>query len=952
MATIKSNLGISSYTSYNTTATNKGGTLPLGSSYNQKEKGFTVSPGINNNDRIINTSHTLFSFSLSREFSELGIFLTPRFSLVVQGRDVNNQSLVKVLRNNASTSSATCCEWNKYFGIVRFSIDNYYLLDFNVIEAIGVVMTTDKRERATGRIFRFSETTNISQIKTQLKAIYNNSNIENINEIIKTNQLCLLSGAEEKPVRATFQINGQLKLSPITQFTTYFYTVEGERKDEAQYSTYTNPDFYYNSLQFKIYSTTHLNNTVYPNSIKINENSTVSISSETGIGHYFIEDSSGHPDFNLTKLDLIYKGYTYHFEGLNKTIKHYSKFGDFSSEKDFSSYLSFKGDRYRTKFNSYTDEKDDVNVDINYLNGTLSSKKDSPFSISGDTIDILIATKKIKQYESFESLPYYYNFTGEFENRFTKTKEEVTINIPTYDEYDYYFIGPSFELQYPGQLKVDCSIKSEFVKYSDVELSYKITTTNVLSVAPSQTGTSIEFNNKSIIKLSPQSTFPKDADEHDEDDSYFEYYLPRLFKKDGNKEEDITNRIKFYWDFDYYTILHCRPFLKNNENIPDGLITELKIQNGKLFYKVNNEGFGDYNSEFSANQFINYAIDGKHPIGLSFFDKKKWLDFYIPDQTEAATKWIWVDSIGTDENKIELNDSGKALQMFYTDILHSIDISKINIPANTPYILLKIRYYDNMNSVGEDGKAKHDEGEYIIFDITLPLIPIVSGYRPLGYRKHGIIINPQQQNEILDDGVTQKIHAKMPSDAEKKSAKIIDIQMHDKNDTIITDATCTIEYDDGTGQGNNQRDKGFYFDGVNLQTLKNTTTENTQTIATILQALESQKLLIKSGSKDYKIYQAAITPDKNVTGSDSISITMDETIPDNAIIRTLLYTTRKTGVVGQFDVTKGTVTKNGNTFTIPYSYIYDCYAFTNDTSDGGGWVTVVAYVIIAFNSIT
>jgi hypothetical protein len=39
-------------------------------------------------------------------------------------------------------------------------------LDFNVIEAIGVVMTTDKGERATGRIFRFSEGTDISQIKT------------------------------------------------------------------------------------------------------------------------------------------------------------------------------------------------------------------------------------------------------------------------------------------------------------------------------------------------------------------------------------------------------------------------------------------------------------------------------------------------------------------------------------------------------------------------------------------------------------------------------------------------------------------------------------------------------------------------------------------------------------------------------------------------------------------
>lgn len=228
-------------------------------------------------------------------------------------------------------------------------------------------------------------------------------------------------------------------------------------------------------------------------------------------------------------------------------------------------------------------------------------------------------------------------------------------------------------------------------------------------------------------------------------------------------------------------------------------------------------------------------------------------------------------------------------------------------------------------------------------DIRSEIFPLkINAERPtLSFRKNGLIINGTKGEQLSDDTVV---------DINAFGKKKIKFNILNEENLSQTINSCNIEYQDGTEEGS--QGAGFYFDGVNLQTLKNTTTENTQTIATILQALESQKLLIKSGSKDYKIYQAAITPDKNVTGSDSISITMDETIPDNAIIRTLLYTTRKTGVVGQFDVTKGTVTKNGNTFTIPYSYIYDCYAFTNDTSDGGGWVTVVAYVIIAFNSIT
>jgi hypothetical protein len=48
------------------------------------------------------------------------------------------------------------------------------------------------------------------------------------------------------------------------------------------------------------------------------------------------------------------------------------------------------------------------------------------------------------------------------------------------------------------------------------------------------------------------------------------------------------------------------------------VITDVKIQDGKFYYKINGPGFTDYNDEFSVNQFINYACsDDGHNIGIS-----------------------------------------------------------------------------------------------------------------------------------------------------------------------------------------------------------------------------------------------------------------------------------------------------------------------------------------------
>jgi hypothetical protein len=63
----------------------------------------------------------------------LGYFLTPRFTLIIEGRSLDEQynfeqggentSHIKVLRKKFSTGTSAVCKWNKYFGIARLSID-------------------------------------------------------------------------------------------------------------------------------------------------------------------------------------------------------------------------------------------------------------------------------------------------------------------------------------------------------------------------------------------------------------------------------------------------------------------------------------------------------------------------------------------------------------------------------------------------------------------------------------------------------------------------------------------------------------------------------------------------------------------------------------------------------------------------------------------------------------
>jgi hypothetical protein len=184
---------------------------------------------------------------------------------------------------------------------------------------------------------------------------------------------------------------------------------------------------------------------------------------------------------------------------------------------------------------------------------------------------------------------------------------------------------------------------------------------------------------------------------------------------------------------------------------------------------------GDWNREFSNNDFINYAVDGGHKIGLSNFDGKYTLGFKFNGQL--------IGVFGT--SSTEAKNSAETLKKFYTDILYSIPFAADFDASN---VLLSIVYFNDTDPIAENEDPETliiESDDYIIFDIALNILN-VKGIRPLGLRKKGVIVNPLTQNEELDTAA-ERINVRVDSSLE--SNKAIEIRMCDsESGEVLIDA--------------------------------------------------------------------------------------------------------------------------------------------------------------------
>jgi hypothetical protein len=133
-----------------------------------------------------------------------------------------------------------------------------------------------------------------------------------------------------------------------------------------------------------------------------------------------------------------------------------------------------------------------------------------------------------------------------------------------------------------------------------------------------------------------------------------------------------------------------------------------------------------------------------------------------------------IKEIGISDPDTEPYD--KLLKLFYTDITQSIELGDTITSLIREYSLtklsVKIAYILPPLIEGEE--------DYEIFSMELPDIPIVSGTRPLGYRREGIIVNPYTQGEELSKGTSVKINLKSNMNGNKIEGKAINIVLCDE----------------------------------------------------------------------------------------------------------------------------------------------------------------------------
>lgn len=860
MATIKKDFGISLYTKSSTSENEKGEALLEGFSQSNTSKLQLIYPKLSTRDKYIDSNYILFSFSLSREWVELGYFLTPRFTLIIEGRNLDEQrnfqqknnknySHIKILRRKLSTGTNIVCEWNKYFGIARLSVETALLCEFNEILAVGIVMTTDNDSKPTGRIFRFDDISG-QKIKEEITRIYGNNSIENINSYIKADSLCRLKGAEENPVFDSIDITGRrIMIAPLEAEKSY-YSLYGIYMDEnGNYNSYENPIYYYNAACISFRPILKFNSYIRPKILKIDNEQEFGqqVSCYIRINP---NDEGIYEKYKPENIEVMYGGYQY--KGVideNQSIVHYSNFGFFKNiQGNFDGNLFYQQfnfsseEQYRTSFKDYifgtTESPTDIPTDVNLLCSKISGKlsinnKNNPFNINANISTDGYEYLLVDNQTTIENLPDYIEVSAKdlgMINRFTgkvETDEKIKIRFPVYDEYDFYFLGDSLTFKKEGKIVKKYSNTQAVVKYADMEYNDDLVPTKLHPVSNIDTNNitnNIRINWEIKRTKIPQNSYPN-SDESlsiKDNESYFEYRKPYAYLA----EKVITDKIKFYWDFDYYEILCSRAFPSSNILDKDKgtfRIHSLKIQDNKLYYEISAGAIGDCNDDFSVNQFINYGINEKRPIGLSSFDGNKKL---------MITPMIGTEEVG-DPLLVETGngDSASTLKKFYTNMLHTIDMEADKVAALSAALStsggtlsLKLTYYDDNGTI--DTISKDDD--YLIFEFIVNDISIISGSRPLGLRRNGIIINPITPNEELDNSA-ERINFKTSLDGQNKLfGSAIQLIAYDANGSKLKDSegnyiTCEIEYKGTKAQNWSEADPrydgSFYFDGISLQEL-------------------------------------------------------------------------------------------------------------------------------------
>lgn len=857
---------------------------------------------------------------------------------------------------------------NKGLSNIQYGVSNVFCFNNTDLTSEKTKIFNDLRTSSTGQVANYFSEAGLTA--------------QNL-DIVQISQLSNIDKFETNHVSSSTSIPEKIIFKPFLGSLYDYVTLLGiQNSDVTDNYTYSNTQFFEKRVEVSagnipsfISGLSFGASYLYTKMSNVN---TPTFSTFSGNNKIVIDDYKTLYDDENSEIGISYGGYTYIFPNIETKLRYRDDARFVSNGSDLPPQFEFEKDNYRDRM-KYLGE-----YELVYNSSTGRYDKEGSLNPAITSfvkyhLDCVIKLKE-GEYENFPfvipgyfdgnanklSIKTYYSGYFYIENNTLKTKEYGSNSTAWFGGSNYgYLLGgkgavinkfTNKPLEHPGYpsdtglLSFTIGLKDGTKRYWKVCENLSIynpnnKTTNTITQNTSEAvcykhetfnkqagylvdvyqtqinGEKLDFK---IIESTTPIENPKAPKENtilaSKDCSYFEYIFP--ISKYTRDKVTIQADQKFY-KLPYYVILHSR--MKKWEGETEDIKLEvtnngyfkdiIKIQENKLYFTFA-EPIGDYNSDFSGDQFINYAILNNSSIGLSQIGRAEYLTLKITGIKQPLSI--------TFRNGV-LFSWKTWLELFYTNKQNVLDFSMAGIDlTKETQVFLTLTFYN-----------KNKEPLFVIKN-TKAIVPI-TGTRPLGFRQNGIIVNPVDPNEDLQQGtastsakVAERINARTYwHDDDTIRAILLEGRALNEHGSFFNEekiATPLIVYEeheheieegkvgyDGTG--------GYLFDGVNLPGLQKKVEDdikdmtyqkdptksdsfagqintNKNSISTLKNNIKNAqtKLISKLGSE----HTTTITSGQEEVTGYSGTITVPSTDLANCILLSCQVSAQRTGGTGTF----------------------------------------------------
>ena len=877
MATVKNYLGFTECNGLTNFDINSLGER-LSSLSNLSDYHNNLVPKPNLQDLVIQKSNIILSFALSRNLLD-PIYKNPVVYVTITGNNYKQEKeTIRLYKGGQPGNNDIAIKWdNIYYGILRVGITaeqvSNIVKTFNTISAVGVIIFDSKRDEPFGKLFQLgTQTISDSDFLKICNKIEEGSGdfdkkpASDFLEKTTINRLSQITRYEDEPASSSYTINNDIIIKPY--YLSIDYDMVGYGKEDTDAFDYTNPSFFYEKVGFTLKTITHFNTTLEPicyqfcsrkefaeynkqgdngkvlpdnwsNVIK-NELDELSFTISDFYPIYETEKFIGSQDKNVKFFGLVYGGYTYLRTNYFNKLRHCDEVFAVKTEELLSKYYTFDGERVNRKFISY-DGPDKINYYNYYIDGTFSyihDIKDFPFEgflTDGGTAKVQHSQTGVLTKDGFTAGDGW--LTNEdfscrnliqkddffyATNKFTRETSTKWFNFALIsDDVQYWKIGEKIE---KNGAALPNDIQEDIICYNDETI--KIEKGSFVNVWAETFSKAIEGTNLvcldswtpqlSATRPSLNKEFTNTEKNTDPNGSFFKYVFM------GDKEEEYRK----YYDLPCYTILYSKTLPKETIYLDDATSNYLdtsvsKFQENKLFFKFKSP-IGDLNNKYTGNQFISYAINYDRSIGISQKGRIENISINVCGKNSSGNSFNITHSLNSNENNKNWKD---LLELLYTEKTNVLDFTNLNLEIDDltkcTELIFTFKFYSK-------------DGRLLLTIANKNAITPITGIRPLGLRKNGIIINPIEPNEDLTmENIEEKV-------AQRVNAKTYEYGTNTIRGTILQGRAVTaegapfekstlkplIEYEEQlNGRSGFDGSGGYLFDGINLQELQKQTVD-------------------------------------------------------------------------------------------------------------------------------